>query len=101
MHLLSQPVDLPPRVAEDNGLSDSDGLVEIAKGVKLPFLLLDSDVELFDTLEGQLVPLDENSDGVAHELFGNLQDVGRHGGGEKDDLGVLREKLEDCDASSA
>ena len=28
VHLLGQPVDLPPRVAEDDGLGDGKGLVE-------------------------------------------------------------------------
>lgn len=95
MHLLSEPVDLPPCVAENDGLGDGDGLVEIAERVELPLLLLDGDVELLDTLEGQLVPLDENADGVSHEFLRDLQNLGGHGGGEEDDLGVLGEELED------
>lgn len=93
--LLGEGVDLPAGVAEDDGLGDGDGLVEIAEGVELPVLLLDGDVELLDTFEGKLVLLDEDADGVAHELLGDLEDVGGHGGGEKDDLGGLGEELED------
>merc|ERR1719341_2146383 len=36
VHLLSQPVHLPPGVAEDDGLGDGEGLIEIAQGVQLP-----------------------------------------------------------------
>ena len=50
--------------------------------------------ELSDTLEGKLVSLDENPDGVSHELLGNVKNVGGHGGGEQDDLGLGGEELE-------
>lgn len=95
MHLLGEPVDLPPGVAEDDGLGDGDGLVQIAERVQLPLLLLDGDVELLDTFKGQLVPLDQDPDGFTHELLRDLQYVGGHGGREKHDLSVLRQKLED------
>jgi hypothetical protein len=84
--LLGEPVDLAAGVAEDDGLGDGDGLVEVRQGVELPVLLLDGDVELADTLERELVLLDENADRVAHELLGDLEDVLGHGGREEDDL---------------
>ncbi|GAO51261.1 hypothetical protein G7K_5367-t1 [Saitoella complicata NRRL Y-17804] len=93
--LLGKPVDLSAGVAEDDGLSDGNGLVQVAKGVELPVLLLNGDVELLDTFEGKLVLLDENADGLAHELLGNLQDLLGHGGGKKDSLGGGGKKLED------
>jgi hypothetical protein len=93
--LVGEPVDLPTGVAEDDGLGDGDGLVQVGQGVELPVLLLDSNVELLDTFEGKLVLLDEDTDGVAHELGGDLEDVLGHGGGQEDDLGGLREQLED------
>lgn len=93
--LVGKPVDLSAGVAEDNGLGDGDGLVEIGEGVELPLLLLNGNVKLLNTLEGKLVLLDENADGLAHELGGDLKDVLGHGGGEKDDLGALGEELED------
>lgn len=95
MHLLRQPIDFPASVAEDDGLGDGNSLVQIAKSVELPLLLLYRDVELLDTLEGQLVTLDKDANGVTHELLGDLEHVRRHGSGEQDDLGVLGEKLED------
>lgn len=93
--LLGQPVDLSAGVAEDDGLGDGDGLVEIAQGVELPLLLLNGDVELLDTLEGKLVLLDQNADGVAHELGGNLHNLSGHGGGQEDNLGGWGKTLED------
>lgn len=93
--LVGEPVDLPAGVAEDDGLGDGDGLVQVGEGVELPVLLLDGDVELLDTFEGKLVLLDQDADGVAHELGGNLEDVLGHGGGQENDLGGLGQKLED------
>jgi len=93
--LVGEPVDLSAGVAEDDGLGDGNGLVKIGEGVELPLLLLNSDVELLDTFEGKLVLLDENTDGVAHELGGDLEDVLGHGGGKEDNLGRLRKELED------
>lgn len=93
--LVGEPVNLSAGVAEDNGLSDGDGLVQVGEGVELPVLLLDGNVELLNTFEGKLVLLDEDTDGVTHELGGDLEDVLGHGGGEQDNLGRLREELED------
>ena len=70
-------------------------LVEINEGVELPVLLVDGDVELLDTLEGELVALDEDADGVTHELLGDLEDLSGHGGGEQDDLDSLGKEPED------
>lgn len=93
--LVGEPVDLSAGVAEDDGLGDGDGLVQVGEGVELPLLLLNGNVELLDTLKGKFVLLDENADGVAHELGSDLKDVLGHGGGQKDDLGALGKELED------
>ena len=93
--LVGEPVDLSAGVAEDDGLGDGDGLVQVGESVELPVFLLNGNVELLDTFEGKLVLLDEDTDGVAHELGGNLKDVLRHGSGQKNDLGGLGQKLED------
>ena len=95
LHLLLEPVDLPPGVAVYDGLGDGERLVEIAEGVELPLLAIDGDVELLDTLEGELVLLDEDADGVAHESLGDLEDVEGHGRREEADLDLLGEELED------
>ena len=85
-HLLRQPVDLTPCVAEDDGLSDGEGVVEIAKGVELPILLLDGDKELLDALERQLVALDEDPDRVRHKLGCHLENVVRERRRDDDNL---------------
>lgn len=93
--LVGEPVDLSAGVAEDDGLGDGDGLVQVGEGVELPLLLLNGNVELLDTLQGKLVLLDQDTDGVTHELGGDLKDVLGHGGGQEDNLGGLGEELED------
>jgi hypothetical protein len=95
VHLLREPVDLSPCVAENDSLRDRNSLIKIAQRIELPLLLFDGDIELLDTFEGKLVTLDKNTNGVAHELFRHLEHVCRHRGGEKDDLRVLGKKLED------
>ena len=56
--------------------------------------LVDVDVELLDTLEGELVTLDENPHGLVHELAGDLEGLGGEGGGEDAHLELGREELE-------
>ena len=93
--LVGEPVDLAASVAEDDGLGDGDGLVKIGEGVELPLFLLNGNVELLDTLKGKLLLLDQDADGVAHELGGDLEDVLGHGGGQEGNLSGLGEQLED------
>lgn len=47
--------DLPLGVAEDDGLCDGQGVVQVTQSVKLPLLSLHSHEELFDPLQSQLV----------------------------------------------
>ena len=56
--------------------------------------LIDVDVELLDTLEGELVTLDENPHGLVHELAGDLKGLWGEGGREDPDLELGREELE-------
>lgn len=93
--LVGEPVDLSAGVAEDNSLGDGDCLVQIGQGVELPLLLLDGNVELLDTLKGKLILLHQDTDGVTHELGGDLENVLGHGGGQQNNLGGLRQQLED------
>ena len=92
---LSQRLDLISGIAEDNGLGDRDGVVQVTQTVELVALLLDVNEELLDTFKGQLVLLDQDSYRVVHEFGGDLQDVLRHSSGQKDDLGGLRQQSED------
>ena len=94
MHLLRQPVHLPPRVTENDSLSNRHRLVKIAERVQFPFFFLHRNVELLDTFERQLVPLHEDAHGVTHKLFGHLQDIRRHRGRQQHHLRVLWQELE-------
>ncbi len=84
--LLGEPVHLPSGVAENDGLGDRQGLVQVAQGVELPLFALNTHVELANTLKGDLLLLDEDADGVAHEPSGDLKHILRHGGAQEDDL---------------
>ena len=95
MHLLRQPVNLPASVTEDDSLCDGDRFVEIAQSIQLPFLLFDCNVELLDAFPGKLIPLDEDPNWVPHELLCHLQHIHGYDWREKNDLGVLREEVED------
>ena len=93
--LVSEPVHLSPRIAENDGLGDGDSFVEIGEGIQFPVFLLDRDVELLDTFEGELRLLDENPNRITHELRGDLKDVLGHRSREENNLGGLRQELED------
>ena len=51
-------------------------------------------VELLDTIESELFVLDEDFDGLLHELLGHLEDFRWHGSREESDLDVGREVFE-------
>jgi hypothetical protein len=55
---------------------------------------LNASTDLLDTLEGELISLDEDAHGFAHEALGDLEDVLRHGGREQANLNVRGKVLE-------
>ena len=67
-------------------LCDGQCIVEVTERVKLPLLSLHSHEELFDAFKGQLIALDQDADGVGHELGRHLQDLVRQGGGQQHHL---------------
>lgn len=69
--------------------------VQVQEHVHLPLLLLDSDVVLVDTFEGELLVLDQNLRGVSHEVLGHTEDLWGESSGEKSDLDVAGQELED------
>lgn len=94
-HVFGELVDLATGVAENNGLRDAQGVVQVAQCSQLPLLLLDVDVELTDTFQGQLFLLDQDADGVTHEVLAHFEYFGRHGSRQEDDLHVIGQLLED------
>ena len=61
----------------------SDAIIQIFKFTNL---FLNIDKELLDTLQGQLVLLDKDLDGISHELLSDLQYVTGHGRRQQDSL---------------
>ena len=94
MHFLCQPVDLPTRVAEDDGLSDGQRFVQVTKSVQLPLFTLYANVKLPNTLQGELFFLDQDANGVPHEARGDLKHIGRHGSGKQDHLDFRSQRTE-------
>ena len=60
--------------------------------VSTTHLALYIDVELLDTLQGKLLLLHQDANGLSHELLGHLQDIRRHGSREEDHLWIYRRK---------
>jgi len=60
-------------VAENNGLCDGQRVIEVTECVKFPLLALDSDEELLDSFQRQLVTFHKNADRVCHKLTGHFQ----------------------------
>lgn len=81
-------------VTVDESLVDVEVGVEGEKHVNLPGLLLDSDVVLLDTDEGELLTLNKDLCWVSHEVLGELEDLLWHSGREEGDLDVTWQELE-------
>mmetsp|Transcript_12945 Transcript_12945/g.22833 ORF Transcript_12945/g.22833 Transcript_12945/m.22833 type:complete len:225 (-) Transcript_12945:375-1049(-) len=94
-HFLGKPIHLAASVGENDRLGDGQGLVQITKGVQLPLLLLHIDVELLDTLQGQLITLHKNAHGLVHELPGDLKRLWGQSGAEYAHLQLRGQQLED------
>jgi len=82
-------------VTVNKSLVDVKVGIQIEQNLHLPLLLLDSDVVLVNTFESELLVLDENLGGVAHEMLGELQNLIGESCGEKSNLDVSGEVLED------
>jgi hypothetical protein len=82
-------------VTVDEGLVDVQVGVQVEEHVHLPLVLLDGDVVLLDTLEGELLVLNQDLCGVAHEVSSHGEDLAGEGGGEEGNLDVSGEELED------
>lgn len=71
-HLFCKPLYSVLFVTENDSLGDCQGIVEIAESLKLEFILLDCNEELFDSVESQLISFNQNSDWIIHELVGHF-----------------------------
>lgn len=82
-------------IAVDNSLSDFNIIVQFDKCIKFPFFTVQSNIELLDTIESEIIVLDENSCRVSHELLGDFENFWSHSSREKCDLNIMGELLED------
>ncbi len=85
---ISQLVDSFLSVGENHTLGDDHVLVKLDQSSEFLAVLLHWNVELLNTVQCQLLVLDQNSNWVLHELFSHLNDFWWHGGWEKTDLDV-------------
>jgi hypothetical protein len=94
-HAALELVDPALRVAVDNGLVDVQVRVQVQQNVHLPLLLLDSNVVLVDTLEGEILLLHKDLGRVPHEMLGQTQNIGWQRRREQANLNVGGQELED------
>jgi hypothetical protein len=95
LHLVSELGNALLGVAIDKGLVNVEVTIQVDEDVHLPLLLLNGDIVLLDTFKGELLILDEDLCGVAHEVLGKLQDFNGHGGREERNLDLAGKILED------
>lgn len=62
----------------DDCLDDGEGFVQATRCVQLALLSFHIDVELVNPLQSQLFLLENNLNGIPHELLGSLKHIGRH-----------------------
>lgn len=82
-------------VAIDDTLLDINVVVELDEGIELPVILLNGNVELFNTIKSEFFILDQNGGGISHEILGEVQDLGGHGSGEEGDLDITGDETKD------
>jgi hypothetical protein len=78
-HLIRKPLNFVSLVAENDGLGDGQSIIEIAKSVEFPLLLIDLNEELLDSFQCQLITLHQNLYWVFHELLSHVQYFLGHG----------------------
>jgi len=76
-HGTLQLVDSALSVTVDDGLLDVQVGVQVQEHLDLPLVLLDSDIVLVDTVEGESLLLHEDLSGRTHEMLGQAQNIGR------------------------
>mmetsp|Transcript_8434 Transcript_8434/g.16798 ORF Transcript_8434/g.16798 Transcript_8434/m.16798 type:complete len:385 (+) Transcript_8434:377-1531(+) len=72
-HLVCQPVHLLLCVAKNHCLSHCQRIIQVTECIKLPFLFFYRDKKLFDPLQRQLIPLNQNPDWIVHKLPRHLE----------------------------
>ena len=81
-------------IGEDDALGNNHVLIELDQRAELLAVLLQRDVELLDTVQGQLLVLHQDLHRVLHELRGHLDDLRRHRRRKQAHLDVVRQVFE-------
>lgn len=94
-HAAFKLIDSTLRVAVDDSLVDIQVGVQVEENVHLPLLLLNGNIVLMDTFEGQVLLLHQDLGGVPHEMLGQAKNIGWQRSREQTDLNVGGQELED------
>ena len=92
--LVTEFLDSLLGIAVDDTLSDFNVVVELNESVEFPFFTVKSNVELLDTIECEIIVLNENGGRVSHELLSDFEDFRSHSSGEESNLNIMRKLLE-------
>jgi hypothetical protein len=74
-HLTGKPLDLGTLVAENDGLGDRQGVVQVAQSLKLVFISLHGHEELLDAFKSEFIALNKDFDRFSHELVCHFKDL--------------------------
>lgn len=88
-HFLGQPLDFSLGVTEYDSLCDSQAIIKIAEGIKLPFFFVDSDKELLDAFKSEFISLHQDLYRVVEELLAHFENFLGEGGTHNDSLGLV------------
>lgn len=93
-HLVRQPVDLAAGVGKDDALGDSQSFVQVAQSVQFPIFLVNIDIKLLNTFQGQLITLHQNTNWFVHKLTSDFKSLWGEGSREDSDLDLGWKELE-------
>merc|ERR1719183_867505 len=85
-HLLSQPIYFLFGVAENDCLSDGQGVIKVAQSIELPLFALHCHKELLDAFQCQLIAFHKHPEWFVHELVRHFENFVRHGRRDKHNL---------------
>uniref|UniRef100_A0A672ZWS2 Uncharacterized protein n=1 Tax=Sphaeramia orbicularis TaxID=375764 RepID=A0A672ZWS2_9TELE len=78
-------------MAEDHGLGDGDGSIDITKGLELLLFAVTQHIVLFDGIQCLLLSLQLNDVGVRHDALSKVPHGFFEGGREKQHLAIFRQ----------
>lgn len=95
-HNLFEFFDTLFSVAINKRLVNVEVRIKVKEHLHLPFFLLNGDVVLMNTFEGQLLVLNENFGGIAHKVACELKNFRRQSGRKERNLDVSWQEFENA-----